>query len=187
MWFLSTEKITGLTRATTGPFPCHPPWVNCSRTWWLLLSCNTSLIATFSPLTSSGSNRAAPYPQDSLDESVDTLVMALDIADAFDQVWHSALLTKLRAKGIAGSLLTLLQDYLQGRSLRVAVNGRTSSPAPIRDSVPQDSILVPVLWNIYIDDLLRQFPIIKAYTDDCTIAVLYCRRDNRHAVAAVDM
>ncbi|XP_050688373.1 uncharacterized protein LOC126981400 [Eriocheir sinensis] len=65
--------------------------------------------------------------QDSL-EGLDTLVVALDIAGAFDRVWHSGLLAKLCAKGIEGSLLTLLEDYLHGRSLRVVVNGRTSTP-----------------------------------------------------------
>ena len=104
--------------------------------------------------------------QDTLDEGLDTLVVALDIAGAFDRVWHSGLLAKLRAKGIGGSLLTLLQDYLQGRTLRVVVNGRASAPANIGASVPQDSILGPVMWNIYIDDLIRQLPSETAYADD---------------------
>ena len=124
--------------------------------------------------------------QDSLDEGRDTLVVALDIAGAFDRVWHSGLLAKLRAKGVAGSLLTLLGDYLHGRSLRVVINGRTSTPAPIGASVPQGSILGPILWNIYIDDLLRQLPAVKAYADDCTVAVSYCRQDSRRAVATVN-
>ncbi len=83
--------------------------------------------------------------QDSLHEGLDTLVVFLDIAGAFDRVWHSGLVAKLRSKGIAGSLLTLLEDLLQGRSLRVLVNGRTSTPAPIGGSVPQGLILGPVL------------------------------------------
>lgn len=45
----------------------------------------------------------------------------------------------------------------------------------------------PVLRNIYTDDLLYQLPIVNAYADECNIAVSYCRRDNRRAVAAVKM
>ncbi|XP_045122826.1 uncharacterized protein LOC123511207 [Portunus trituberculatus] len=77
--------------------------------------------------------------QDILDEGLDTLVVALDIAGAYDRVWHAGLLTKLQAKGIDGGLLKLLEDYLQGRTLRTVVNGRTSSPTNIEASVPQGS------------------------------------------------
>ena len=124
--------------------------------------------------------------QDTLDEGLGTLVVALDIAGAFDRVWHPGLLAKLRAKGVDGSLLMLLEDYLQGRTLRVVLNGRTSKPARIRASVPQGSVLGPVLWNVYIDDLLRQIPAVEAYADDCTISLSYCRQDSQRAVAAVN-
>ena len=108
--------------------------------------------------------------------------MTLDIAGAFDRVWHFGLLVKLRAMGVAESLLRLLEDYLQGRTL----NGRNSKPAIIRASVPQGSVLGPVLWNVYIDDLLRQLPAVKAYADDCTFSLSYCRQDSQRAVAAVN-
>ena len=87
--------------------------------------------------------------QDTLDEGLDTLVVALDIAGAFDRVWHSGLLAKLCAKGVDGDLLALLGDYLHGRTLRVVINGRASTPAPVGASVPQGSVLGPLLWNIY--------------------------------------
>ncbi|XP_063888878.1 uncharacterized protein LOC135115794 [Scylla paramamosain] len=61
--------------------------------------------------------------QDALDGGLDSVVVALDIAGAFDRVWHGGLLEKLRAKGIQGDLLQLLGDYLQGRTLQVVVNG----------------------------------------------------------------
>ncbi len=86
--------------------------------------------------------------QDALDEGLDTLV-------AFDRVWHAGLTAKLRAKGIQGDLLLLLQDYLQGRTLQVVINGQSSRPSPVQASVPQGSVLGPILWNTYTDDLLR--------------------------------
>ena len=101
-------------------------------------------------------------------------MVVLDIAGTFDRVWHSSLLVKLRAKGVDGSLLMLLKDYLQGRTLRVVLNRRISKPNQIRASVLQGSVLGPVLWNVYVDDLLRQIPAVQAYADDCTISLSYC-------------
>ena len=120
--------------------------------------------------------------QDALEEGLDTLVVALDIAGAFDRVWHAGLLEKLRAKGVQGDLLMLLEDYLQDRTLQVVVNGQSSRPSPVRASVPQGSVLGPVLWNVYIDDLLRQLSSVVAYADDCTLSRSYCRLDSRRAI-----
>ena len=119
--------------------------------------------------------------QDTFDEGLGTLVVALDIAGAFDRVWCSGLLAKLRAKGIAGSLLRLLEDYLQRRTLQEAFNGRISKPARIRASVSRGSMLGPVLWNVYIDDLLHQLSAVEKYA-----SFSYCRQDSQRAVAAVN-
>ena len=124
--------------------------------------------------------------QDSLDNGLDTLVVALDIAGAFDRVWHAGLLEKLRAKGIQGHLLVLMSDYLQGRTLHVVVNGQQSGDLPVGASVPQGSVLGPVLWNLYIDDLLRSLPAISAYADDCTLSLSYPRQDSRRAIDDVN-
>lgn len=124
--------------------------------------------------------------QDALEEGLDTLVVALDIAGAFDRVWHAGLLAKLHAKGIQGELLVLLKDYLRDRTLQVVVNGQSSGPSPVLASVPQGSVLGPVLWNIYIDDLLRQLSTVAAYADDCTLSRSYCRLDSRRAVTELN-
>ncbi len=75
--------------------------------------------------------------QDALDEGQDTLVVALDIAGAFDRVLHAGLMEKLHDKGIQGGLHTLLGDYLHGRTLQLVVNGQSSRPLPVEASVPQ--------------------------------------------------
>ena len=112
-----------------------------------------------------------------LDSAKDTFVIALDIAGAFDRVWHKGIVAKLQSLGIDGNLLSLLQDYLQGRTLRVAVNGHSSSEHPVGASVPQGSVLGPILWNVYFDDILQLVPQAQAYADDCTLAFT-CNRDN---------
>ena len=104
--------------------------------------------------------------QKSLENGIDTCVIALDIAGAFDRVWHKGLIAKLKSLGISGDLLLLLQDYLQGRTLQVVVNGSTSSEYPIEASVPQGSVLGPLLWNVYLNDILQLIPQAHAYADD---------------------
>ena len=108
--------------------------------------------------------------QKSLENRIDTCVIALDIAGAFDRVWHKGLIAKLKSLGISGDLLLLLQDYLQGRTLQVVVNGSTSSEYPIEASVPQGSVLGPLLWNIYLNDILQLIPQAYAYADDVTLS-----------------
>ena len=105
-----------------------------------------------------------------LDAGKDTFVIALDIAGAFDRVWHKGIITKLESLGIDGNLLMLVQDYLQGRTLQVVVNGHTSSAHPIQASVPQGSVIGPLLWNVYFNDLLQIIPEAHAYADDCTLS-----------------
>ena len=113
-------------------------------------------------------------------------MVALDIAGAFDKVWHRGLLEKLRAKGIQGGLLQLLGNYLEDRSLSVVVNGQTSESLPVEASVPQGSILGPLLWNIYVDDLLQLLPAVTACADDCTLSYSYHRQDSGRAAEAIN-
>ncbi|XP_045118181.1 uncharacterized protein LOC123508485 [Portunus trituberculatus] len=123
---------------------------------------------------------------DALDAGRPSLVIALDIAGAFDSVWHHALTTKLQQLGITGDLLQLFTSYLTGRSLRVVVNGSTSSSFPVEASVPQGSVLGPILWNIYFNDLLQSSPEAAAYADDCTLSWAYERGEAQNVVQAVN-
>ncbi len=88
---------------------------------------------------------------DGLDQGSPTAVLTLDIVGAFDRVWHSALVERLRSAGVGDPLLSLLTHYLQERHLRVVHGGRQPSLLAIEAGVPQGSVLGPLLWNIYIN------------------------------------
>ena len=123
---------------------------------------------------------------DALDSGRPSLVIALDIAGAFDRVWHKGLLAKLEQRGVTGRLLELFSSYLQHRSLKVVVCGCTSTAFPIEASVPQGSILGPILWNIYFNDLLSSLPVASAYADDCTLSCSYNREETAEVIEATN-
>ena len=68
------------------------------------------------------------------------------------------LIAKLEQMGITGDLLHLFSRYLSDRNLRITVNGCTSASFPVEASVPQCSVLGPILWNIYFNELLQSAP-----------------------------
>ena len=104
------------------------------------------------------------------DEGMETRAIFLDISKAFDKVWHKGLIYKLRQYGFSGNLLALLTDFLSNRKQRVVLNGQHSSWADINAGVPQGSILGPLLFLVYINDLtenLHSNP--KLFADDTSL------------------
>ena len=89
----------------------------------------------------------------SFDEVFEVRSVFLDIFKTFDKVWHKGLTFKLSRNGISGHLLTILSDFLNDRKQRVALNGQKSTWENINEVVPQGSILRPLFFLIYTNDL----------------------------------
>jgi hypothetical protein len=101
------------------------------------------------------------------DERKDTSMIFCDISKAFDRVWHEGLLFKLRAVGIEGNVLRWFKSYLTGRKQRVVLGGIYSSWKEVNAGVPQGSVLGPLMFLIYINDISVDLSSnIRLYADD---------------------
>ena len=94
----------------------------------------------------------------------------LNISKAFDKVWHEGLIFKLKQNDISSELRHILFDFLSNRKQRVVPNGRNSSWTNVHAGVPQGSLLGPLLFLIYINDLSDNLTSnAKLFADDTSL------------------
>ena len=108
-----------------------------------------------------------------LDNGLEVRAVFCDISKAFDRVWHKGLIYKLKRAGINGLLLDWLSDYLTNRKQRVVIPGGRSDWQFIRAGVPQGSILGPLLFLLYINDIVADIQsCVRLFADDTSLYII---------------
>ncbi|GFS47232.1 probable RNA-directed DNA polymerase from transposon BS [Trichonephila clavipes] len=114
--------------------------------------------------------RVVEYIKDAFDRNQHVAAVFLDIQKAFDRVWHTGLLFKLITYKIPPPLILLLKSYITDRSFTVRINRTFSQTRPAKAGIAQGSILGPVLFNLYVNDIIKTTnTMICMYADDTAI------------------
>ena len=123
-----------------------------------------------------------------LDSEKEVRVVFCDISKAFDRVWHEGLLLKLEAAGISGNLLRWFRSYLTNRKQRVVLPGAESEWTYIRAGVPQGSILGPLLFLLFINDIVAEIGCnIRLFADDTSLFITVENPDTAAELLNIDL
>ena len=106
----------------------------------------------------------------SLDNKKTGDMAILDFTEAFDKVSHKRLIHRLNDYGITGYIATWIETFLTARTQQVVVNGATSTSTIVTSGVPQGTVLGPLLFLLYINDLPDNLSTsVRLFADDCIL------------------
>ncbi|MCG8078441.1 MAG: reverse transcriptase family protein, partial [Candidatus Thiodiazotropha taylori] len=109
---------------------------------------------------------------EAVDNGKEVRAVFCDISKAFDRVWHKGLLHKISGIGCSEHILKWFSSYLDGRHQRVVLNGQASDWTLVQAGVPQGSILGPLLFLLYINDIVNHIGCsIRLFADDTSLYI----------------
>lgn len=117
-----------------------------------------------------------------LENGLEARMVFLDVSKAFDKVWHKGLLYKLECLGVRDPLLSWIRSYLSNRQQRVVIEGQNSEWVNINAGVPQGSVLGPLLFLIFINDITQDLACQSfLYADDTSLLdIVESASDSNH-------
>ena len=125
---------------------------------------------------------------DALDQGLAVEAIYMDFKKAFDSVPHRRLLYKMEALGIKDPVLTWTKSFLQHRTQYVRVNGSTSTRHEVTSGIPQGSVLGPILFVLYINDLPNSIASrVMMFADDTKLYQLYPNRKSPPDTIQMDL
>ena len=105
-----------------------------------------------------------------IDQNSNVSMAILDFSKAFDKVPHQRLLSKLSAYGIDGNLLAWFASFLNNRTQRVVCDGEISDSKQVLSGVPQGTVLGPLLFLLYVNDIPDNInSTVRLFADDCLV------------------
>ena len=108
----------------------------------------------------------------SMDHQKQTDVILLDFAKAFDSIPHQRLLVKLKHYGIHDNICKWIETWLTQRFQKVVLDGVSSNSKPVHSGVPQGTILGPLMFLIYINDITEHISSsLRLFTDESVMTV----------------
>ena len=117
-----------------------------------------------------------------------TAMVLLDKSKAFDSISHKILFYKLQDLGASTSAIDWFSSYLSNRTHIVRINTKISDPLPLTSGVPQGSILGPILFGIYVNDLpsIPRNCLTECYVDDTKLYMSFRPHASGNTVAAMN-
>ena len=104
------------------------------------------------------------------DNNMFSCIVFCDVSKAFDRVWHKGLMFTLRQNGVEGKLLEWLNSYLSQRRQKVCIKSCFSGLKSIFAGVPQGSVLWPLLFLVYINDIAKHlFSLTRLFAADSSL------------------
>ena len=105
-----------------------------------------------------------------MDEKKQVDLIFLDFCKAFDKVPHRRLLNKLKHYGITGNLVKWIEQWLTKRNQQVTLENHVSNKLPVKSGVPQGTVLGPLMFLLYINDIDENiFSTVRLFADDCVM------------------